>query len=90
MEIDFTKTALSDLNKLKKSGVPIVQQKLKRILEELKHDPYVGIGNPEPLKYKYYGYWSRELTKKDCIIYRIDEQNKIITVYQLLGHYFDK
>jgi toxin YoeB len=90
MEIDFTKTALSDLNKLKKSGTPTVQKKLSRILEEFKNTPYAGVGNPEALKHKYSGYWSRELTKKDRIIYAVDEQNKIVTVYQLLGHYFDK
>ena len=90
MEIDFTKTALSDLNKLKKSGIPTVQKKLSRILEDFKVGPYIGIGNPEPLKHKYSGYWSRELTKKDRLVYSVDELNEIITVYQLLGHYFDK
>jgi len=90
MEIDFTKTALSDLTKLKKSGIPTVQEKLSRILADFKANPYVGIGNPEQLKHKYSGYWSRELTKKDRIVYSVDEPNNTVTVYQLLGHYLDK
>ena len=42
--------------------------------------------------------WSRELTKKDRIVYGIEhgsnynmpEENEIIVFYQYLGHYLDK
>ena len=51
------------------------KKKLKRIndlLKDISRHPFEGIGNPEPLKYKYAGFWSR----------RIDDQHRLI--YQLI------
>jgi toxin YoeB len=90
MEIDFTDIALEHFELLKLSGRPSVKEKLERILKELKQHPKIGTGKPEQLKHKYSGFWSRELTQKDRIVYKIDEENGIVIVHQLLGHYFDK
>ena len=56
------------------------------------------VGNPEQLKHSEKETWSRELTKKDRIVYGIEpganynmpEEAEIIVFYQYLGHYQDK
>jgi toxin YoeB len=50
--------------------------------------PYQGLENPEKLKYNLKGYWSRELSKKDRIVYEVEDEKVII--HQYLGHYSDK
>ena len=50
------------------------KQKLKRINELLKdiaRTPHTGIGKPEPLKYKYAGFWSRRIDQEHRLIYRV-------------------
>lgn len=45
-----------------------------------------GIGKPEPLKYEMLGYWSREITGKDRLVYRIDD-NGVLHIVQYKTHY---
>jgi toxin YoeB len=47
---------------------------LKRInssLIDISRNPFEGIGKPEPLKYKYRGYWSRRIDGEHRLIYQI-------------------
>jgi toxin YoeB len=90
MEIEFTTNAGKDLAKLKKSGLSSTRKRLERILDSILETPYEGFASPEELKHEYAGYWSRELSKKDRVVYRVDEQKNIIYIYSLLGHYTDK
>jgi toxin YoeB len=80
MEIEFTPDAAKDLAKLKKSGMPSTKKRLERILESILETPYEGFASPEELKHEYTGYWSRELTKKDRVVYRVDEQKNMIYI----------
>jgi toxin YoeB len=67
-----------------------MQRKIEQIFQELSNTPYEGIGNPEPLKYKMSGYWSRRISKKDRIIYKVFEHKVIVLVVSAIGHYGDK
>ncbi|MCD8268162.1 MAG: Txe/YoeB family addiction module toxin [Parabacteroides sp.] len=60
------------------------------MFQKLSETPFEGIGSPEPLKYELSGYWSRQINKKDRLVYRVDDS--IVTVYivSALGHYDDK
>jgi toxin YoeB len=40
---------------------------------------------PEPLRENFSGYWSRRITEKDRLIYRVDD--KIIYIAACKGHY---
>ena len=77
----FSPTALNDLTIIKKNYSKATNNRLKSILE----NPFHGFGCPEALKYQLSGKWSRELTKKDRVIYSV--KNDIIEVDSLLGHY---
>jgi len=59
--------------------------KLASLLESIQTNPFKGIGKPEPLKYDYPSCWSRRITRKDRIIYRVER--KSIIIISILGYY---
>ena len=87
--IIITKEAGEDLARLAKSE-PTAFAKAQRFIDELKQHPKTGIGHPEPLKGKPEGRWSREITKKHRMVYRIFEQEVVVLLLTAYGHYNDK
>ena len=87
--ITFSIRAEQDLIRLAKSE-PKVFAKANRFIKELETHPKTGLGHPEPLKGKPEGRWSRELTKKHRLIYRIFETEVHVEVLSAYGHYEDK
>ncbi len=63
--IELTDLAKEQLVKHKKAGNKINLKKISKIFEYLENNPFVGVGNPEPLKYKLAGFWSRRINQKD-------------------------
>ena len=47
--------------------------KINSLIMDIARDPYSGIGKPEPLKYKYQGFWSRKIDNEHRLIYRIKD-----------------
>jgi len=81
--------ALEDLKKLLHSE-PKVYKKAMAFIGELYEHPKTGLGHPEPLKGKPEGRWSREITKKHRLVYRIFETEVHVDVLSAYGHYNDK
>ena len=88
--LEFSETALDDIEKHKKSGDKTVLKKIEKLLNELMEHPTTGTGQPEMLKHDLTGLYSRRINKKHRLIYSINE--KVITVYVLsaYAHYEDK
>jgi Txe/YoeB family toxin of Txe-Axe toxin-antitoxin module len=42
------------------------------------------------LFFRYTGCWSREITEKRRLLYKIDTEKATVTVYAAYGHYDDK
>ena len=64
------------------------QQKLKRInelLKDISRTPYEGIGKPEPLRFKYAGFWSRRIDEEHRLIYKVDDDE--IQIAKCRFHY---
>jgi toxin YoeB len=87
--IAIKEQAKMDLLRLAKDE-PKVFKKAERFIEELKEHPKTGLGHPEPLKGKPEGRWSREITKKHRLVYRIYETEVVVLVLAAYGHYEDK
>ena len=87
--IVYSTRAEEDLRKLKRSE-PAAFQKALKLLNELADHPKTGTGHPEPLKGKPEGRWSRQITKKHRLVYRIYEQEVYVDVLTAYGHYNDK
>jgi len=77
------------LKEYKKSGNKVILNRIKRILKELEEHPETGIGRPEKLKYGYSGQWSREIDKKNRMIYQIYETSIVVEIISAKGHYDD-
>lgn len=88
--VEYTETAIKDLRKHKKAGNKATLEKIKRIIYELEIHPFVGIGQPEALKYKLNGFWSRRINQKDRMVYYVNEDKVLVEVISAMGHYLDK
>ena len=88
--LEFSETALEDIEKHKKSGDRIVLKKIEKLLNELMKHPTTGTGQPEMLKHNLVGLYSRRINKKHRLVYSINE--KVVTVYVLSAwsHYKEK
>ena len=88
--VEIYSKARKELQKHYKSGNKSVIQKIEQIFLELSNNPYEGTGNPEALKYHLAGYWSRRITKKDRIVYKVYEDRVAVLVVSAIGHYSDR
>jgi toxin YoeB len=48
-----------------------ILSKINTLLKEISRDPFSGTGNPEPLKFKYKGFWSRRIDSEHRLIYQV-------------------
>jgi toxin YoeB len=80
----FTRTAIRDLERHKKSGDKKLLRKIEILLSELREHPLTGTGRPEQLKHELKGCYSRRINKEHRLVYSIEEE--IITVYVLSAH----
>jgi len=88
--LEISSKARKELQVHYKSGNNAVIKKIEQIFLELSNTPYEGTGNPEALKYKLAGYWSRRINKKDRIIYRVYKERVFVLIVSAIGHYGDK
>lgn len=46
-------------------------RKLNALIKDTQRNPFVGLGQPEPLKGNLSGWWSRRITQEHRMVYRI-------------------
>ena len=63
-------------------------KKINELLKDIDRNGYKGIGNPKPLRENLSGYWSRDIDKKNRIVYKIE--NDEIRIAQCGTHFGDK
>jgi len=88
--VEVEKAARKHLQLHYKSGDKGSIKRINQIFEELSEHPETGIGQPEKLKYSLSGYWSRQINKKDRLIYIIEDEIVTVTIVSAIGHYEDK
>lgn len=88
--IELTNQAVEDINKHKKSGDKKILIKIDKLLNELREHPFSGTGKPEKLKHYEVPTWSRRISDKHRLIYRIEEEKITVLVLSFWGHYDDK
>ena len=59
--------------------------RINKLIKEIQHSPFEGIGKPEPLKHGLSGYWSRRINDEHRIIYKVESDSLLIA--QLRHHY---
>ena len=60
-------------------------ERINKLIQEVKRDPFTGVGKPEPLKHALAGFWSRRITDEHRMVYRLEGDALLIA--QLRYHY---
>jgi toxin YoeB len=66
----------------------IDKKTLKRInalIKNIIREPFSGLGDPEPLKHHWSGYWSRRIDREHRLVYKVTDTATIIV--QCRYHY---
>lgn len=62
-----------------------IVKRINFLIKDIKMEPFSGIGEPEPLKYNWSGYWSRRITLEHRLVYKVTDQ--MILIAQCRYHY---
>ena len=84
MNLTFADEAWEDYLYWQKSDKKILKR-INTLIKDIKREPFSGLGDPEPLKYNWSGYWSRRITKEHRIVYKIKDNSVLIA--QCRYHY---
>lgn len=60
-------------------------KRINSLIKSIIRTPYEGIGDPEPLKHNWSGYWSRRIDKEHRLVYKAEENQVLIA--QCRYHY---
>jgi len=52
--------------------------RINKLIEDVRRDPFTGIGKPEPLEYHLPGAWSRRIDDEHRLVYIVTETETII------------
>ena len=85
-ELLFMPNAWEDLGWWIRNDIKTVK-KIYTLLESTCKTPFEGIGQPEPLKANYRGYWPRRINLTHRLVYKVEDTQ--IVVHSLRGHYQD-
>ncbi|HEU0283001.1 MAG TPA: Txe/YoeB family addiction module toxin [Gallionella sp.] len=84
MKLIFADEAWEDYLYWQKQDKRMVER-INKLIQETKREPFAGVGKPEALKHALSGYWSRRITDEHRMVYRIDGNSLLIA--QLRFHY---
>jgi toxin YoeB len=84
MNLTFADDAWEDYLYWQKQDKKILKR-INTLIKDIQREPFTGIGDPEPLKYNWSGYWSRRITKEHRIVYKIKDNTMLIA--QCRYHY---
>ena len=60
-------------------------ERINRLIDEIRRDPFGGIGKPEQLKHALAGTWSRRINDEHRLVYLVDGDDLVIL--QVRFHY---
>lgn len=84
-EVEYTEKATEGLRLLKRHE-PQAYKKATKLLLELGEHPTTGTGQVEPLKGNLSGYWSRRISKRHRLVYRVIEELVQVLVVNTYDH----
>lgn len=63
--------------------------RILRLVKDCSRHPYSGLGEPEPLRHDFSGWWSRRIDQEHRLVYRVIEKNgeSALEIAQCRGHY---
>ena len=62
-----------------------VLKRINTLIKDVKRQPFDGLGDPEPLKHNWSGYWSRRIDREHRLVYKVADE--AIIIVQCRYHY---
>ena len=62
-----------------------ILKRINLLIKDISREPFKGLGDPEPLKYTWSGYWSRRITLEHRLVYKVTDTS--ILIAQCRYHY---
>lgn len=62
-----------------------ILKRINALIKDIERQPFAGIGDPEPLKHNWSGFWSRRIDREHRLVYKVTEDSIIIV--QCRYHY---
>ncbi len=84
MKLVFAELAWEDYLYWQRQDRKMVER-INKLIEATAHDPFTGIGKPEPLKHAFAGFWSRRINDEHRMVYRATGDQ--LEIAQLRFHY---
>ena len=60
-------------------------KRINTLIKDIKRNAFAGLGDPEPLKHNWSGYWSRRIDRQHRLVYKVTDET--IIVVQCRYHY---
>ena len=71
MKLIFSDEAWHDYLYWEKQDRKMVER-INKLIQAVKREPFSGLGKPEPLKHALSGFWSRRITDEHRMVYRVE------------------
>ena len=62
-----------------------ILKRINTLIKDIQRQPFTGLGDPEPLKHNWSGYWSRRIDRTHRLVYKVADD--MIIVVQCRYHY---
>jgi len=62
-----------------------ILKRINTLIKDIQRQPFEGLGDPEPLKHNWSGYWSRRIDREHRLVYRVTDE--AIIIVQARYHY---
>ena len=60
-------------------------KRINALIKDAKRHPFDGLGDPEPLRHNWSGYWSRRIDREHRLVYKPADDS--IVIVQCRYHY---
>ena len=84
-QIKILKQAIKDKDKIKQ--LPVLRKNVEKLLELMKKDPFHVPPPYEMLIGDMKGLYSRRINRQHRLVYRVDEEERIVIVVSMWSHY---
>ena len=55
-----------------------ILKRINTLIKAIQHEPFTGLGDPEPLRHNWSGYWSRRINREHRLVYKARDNKLLI------------
>lgn len=60
-------------------------KRINTLIKDIQRQPFQGLGDPEPLRHQWSGYWSRRIDREHRLVYKVTDN--AVVIVQCRYHY---